>query len=173
MPLSFGDDASALDIRSNQAAVINVDVLVGKTDAPKDMTVWQAARKSVIRNISDSAAKEAKPLVLLASIGVPLSLNETEIKQIGKWLNAGALEYNTYMLGGDTNEAPDLIISSTALGICNRHDLIKRTGRKPGDCLAVTGSLGKQLPDSKSWQRIFLLKSRQALADSVLMPKQE
>jgi thiamine monophosphate kinase len=84
MPLSFGDDASALDIRSNQAAVINVDVLVSKTDAPKDMTVWQAARKAVIRNISDSAAKEAKPLFLLASIGVPLSLNETEIKQIGK-----------------------------------------------------------------------------------------
>jgi thiamine-monophosphate kinase len=47
------------------------------------------------------------------------------------------------MLGGDTNEAPDLIISSTALGICNRHDLIKRTGTKPGDCLAVTGSFGK------------------------------
>jgi hypothetical protein len=39
MPLPFGADASALDIGNNKAAGINVDMLIAKTEAPKDMTV--------------------------------------------------------------------------------------------------------------------------------------
>ena len=172
MPLPFGDDASALDIGNNKVAAINVDMLVGKTDVPKAMTVWQAARKAVIMNLSDLAAKGAKPLVLLASIGVPPSLPETDILQIGKGLNAGAREYNTYVLGGDTNEAPDLIISCAALGTCNKHDLIKRTGAKAGDYLAVTGSFGKTAAGLKIlMNNLSGPKSRKVLLDSVLMPK--
>jgi thiamine-monophosphate kinase len=172
MLLPFGDDASALEIGNNKIVVINVDMLVGKTDIPKGMTVWQAARKAIIMNLSDLAAKGAKPLVLLASIGVPPSLPEADIKQIGKGLNAGAREYDTYVLGGDTNEAPDLIISCAAIGICNRHDLVKRTGAKAGDYLAVTGSFGKTTAGLKILMNSLSgTDSRQVLLDSVLMPK--
>jgi thiamine-monophosphate kinase len=172
MLLPFGDDASALNIGNNNVAIINVDMLVAKTDVPKNMTIWQASRKAVIMNLSDLAAKGAKPLVLLASIGVPPSLTENEIKQIGEGLNAGAREYDTYVLGGDTNEASDLIISCTALGICKRNELIKRTGTIPGDYLAVTGSFGKTAAGLKIMkENISAQKSRQILVESVLMPK--
>jgi thiamine monophosphate kinase len=90
----------------------------------------KGSHKAVIMNLGDFAAKGAKPLVLLASIRVSPSLTETEIKQMRKGLNAGAREYNTYMLGGDTNEAPDLIIRCTALRICNRHDLSNELAQK-------------------------------------------
>jgi thiamine-monophosphate kinase len=172
MPLPFGDDASAVDLGNDKLAVINMDMLVRKTDVPQAMSLWQAARKAVIMNISDLAAKGAQPLALLASIGVPPDLTEKEIQQMGKGLNAGAREYGAYVLGGDTNEATDMIISCMALGVCSRNQLIKRSGAKPGDYVAVTGTFGKTasglkiLMDSLSAPDIW-----DVLVDSVLMPK--
>lgn len=171
-PIPLGDDASAVDIGHNKLAVINMDMLVGKTDVPRTMSLWQAARKAVIMNISDLAAKGAQPLALLASIGVPPDLTETDILQIGKGLNAGAREYNAYLLGGDTNEASDLIISCMALGVCQKHHLIKRSGAKPGDYVAVTGSFGKTASGLKIlMDGLSAPKIRGELVDSVLMPK--
>jgi len=172
MPLPFGDDASAIDLGHDKLTVINMDMLVRKTDVPKDMSLWQAARKAVVMNISDLAAKGAQPLALLASIGIPSDLTRAEIQQIGKGLNAGAREYNTYILGGDTNEAPDLIISCTALGVCDKHHLIKRNGAKSGDYVAVTGTFGKTAAGLKIMMNdLSAPEQRKKLVDSVLMPK--
>jgi thiamine-monophosphate kinase len=172
MPVPFGDDASAVDLGTDKLAVINMDMLVGKTDVPRTMSLWQAARKAVIMNISDLAAKGAQPLALLASIGVPPDLTEADIQQIGKGLNAGAREYNAYILGGDTNESSDLIISCMALGVCNKHHLIKRSGAKPGDYVAVTGSFGKTASGLEILMNdLSAPENCGALVDSVLMPK--
>jgi thiamine-monophosphate kinase len=172
MAIPFGDDASAVDLGTDKLAVIKMDMLVGKTDIPKTMNLWQAARKAVIMNISDLAAKGAQPLALLASIGVPPDLTEKDIQQIGKGLNAGAREYNAYILGGDTNEASDLIISCMALGICNKLHLIKRSGAKPGDYVAVTGSFGKTASGLKILMNgLSAPENSGALVESVLMPK--
>ncbi len=172
MPIPFGDDASAVDIGPDKLAVINMDMLVGKTDVPKGMIPWQAARKAVIMNISDLAAKGAQPLALLASIGVPPELTEKDIQQIGEGLNAGAREYNAYILGGDTNEASDLIISCMALGLCPKNNLIKRSGAKPGDYVAVTGSFGKPTSGLKILMgNLSAPDNSEVLVDSVLMPK--
>lgn len=172
MPIPFGDDTSAVDMGHDKLAVINMDMLVGKTDVPKTMSLWQAARKAVIMNISDLAAKGAQPLALLASIGVPPDLTETDIQQIGKGLNAGAREYNAYILGGDTNEASDLIISCMALGVCSKHHLIKRSGAKPGEYVAVTGSFGKAASGLKILMNsLSVPENSEVLVDSVLMPK--
>jgi len=171
-PIPFGEDASAIDMGHEKLAVINMDMLVGKTDVPRTMSLWQAARKAVIMNISDLAAKGAQPLALLASIGVPPDLTETDIQQIGKGLNAGAREYNAYILGGDTNEASDLVISCMALGVCHKHHLIKRSGAKPGDYVAVTGSFGKTASGLKIlMDGLSAPEIRGELVDSVLMPK--
>jgi len=143
MPVPFGDDVSAIDIGNEKLAIIKTDMLVGKTDVPPGMTLQQAARKSVVMNISDLAAKGVQPLAILASIGVPRDLTAKDIEKIGKGLNEGAREYNAYVLGGDTNEASDLIISCTAFGICEKRHLMRRSGAKPGDIVAVTGLFGK------------------------------
>jgi thiamine-monophosphate kinase len=172
MPLPFGDDASAVDIGHDKLAVINTDMLVGKTDVPKAMSLWQAARKAAVMNISDLAAKGAQPLALLASIGVPPDLTEADIQQIGKGLNAGAREYSAYMLGGDTNEASDLVISCMALGVCSKHHLVKRGGAKPGDYVAVTGYFGKPAAGLKIlMDELSVPEDSETLVDSVLMPK--
>ena len=171
MPVPFGDDVSALDIGNNQLLVVNTDMLVAKTDVPPTMTLWQAARKAAVMNISDLAAKGTQPTALLASIGIPPHLTKNDILDIAKGLNAGAREYGAYILGGDTNEAPDLTISCVALGTCHKHHLIKRSGAKPDDIVAVTGLFGKTFAGLKILINSLPTKNNEALVESVLMPK--
>jgi thiamine-monophosphate kinase len=172
IPIPFGDDVSAVDVGNEKLAVIKTDMLVGKTDVPKGMSLWQAARKAVVMNVSDLAAKGVQPLALLAAIGIPRNMGKREIQQMSKGLNAGAREYNAYVLGGDTNEASDLVISCTAFGICQKGYIIKRSGAKPGDYVAVTGPFGK----TASGLKILLEnlsappRMKEELVDSVLMP---
>ena len=173
MPIPFGDDVSAVDIGDKKLAVIKTDMLVGKTDVPPGMSVWQAARKAVVMNISDLAAKGVKPSALLASIGLPKDFAEKDIQQIGEGLNAGAREYGAYVLGGDTNEASDLVISCTAFGVVEKNCLMKRSGTRPGDLVGVTGFFGK----TSSGLKILLegLKAppslEEELVNAVLMPQ--
>jgi len=148
-PVPLGDDASAVDLGRGKLAVIKSDMLVGKTDVPPGMSLWQAARKAVVMNISDLAAKGVKPIAILASIGIPRGLTKEDIEQIGKGLNDGAREYGAYVLGGDTNEASDLVISCVAFGLCEKRQFIRRSGAKPGNFVAVTGLFGKTVAGLK------------------------
>jgi len=172
MPFPFGDDVSAIDIGRGKLAVIKTDMLVGKTDVPQGMSLWQAARKAVVMNISDLAAKGVQPLALLVSIGLPRGLSKKDVQQIGKGLNAGAREYNAYIVGGDTNEASDLVISCAALGICQKSHLTKRSGAKPSDYVAVTGFFGKTASGLKILMENFSAppEIREELVNAVLMP---
>ncbi len=169
----FGDDVSAVDIGGGRLAVIKTDMLVGKTDVPHGMNLWQAARKAVVMNISDLAAKGTQPQAVLVAVGLPRGLTEKDIEQIGKGLNAGARQYGAYVLGGDTNEASDLVISCTAFGTCEKRSFVRRSGAKSGDLVATTGFFGKTSAGLK-----ILLEGlttpqniRKQLMEAVLMPQ--
>ncbi|NIP67059.1 thiamine-phosphate kinase [Candidatus Bathyarchaeota archaeon] len=172
MPIPFGDDVSALDIGDHRLAVLKTDMLVGKTDVPLGMSLWQVARKAVVMNISDLAAKGVEPKAVLVSLGIPGGYSREDIQQIGRGLNAGAREYHVYVLGGDTNQASDLVISCSLLGSCDRGHIMERSGAKPGNLVAVTGFFGKTASGLK-----ILLDNRSAppnlrkeLTRAVLMP---
>lgn len=173
MPVPLGDDVSAVQLDENKLAVVKTDMLVGMTDVPQGMNLRQAARKAVVMNVSDFAAKGVKPLIALSAIGLPKGLTEKDVRQIGLGLNEGAREYDVYIVGGDTGEASDLIISCSLLGFCDRHSLIKRSGAKPGDIVAVTGHFGRTasglkilLEDLSAPERI-----KKSLVEAVLKPK--
>jgi len=172
IPVPFGDDVSAIKYKNNNLIVIKTDMLVGKTDIPQQMSLWQAARKAVIMNISDLAAKGVYHLGLLVSLGIPRNLTKTNIEQIGKGLNAGAREYDTYVLGGDTSETEDLIISIAAFGKAKQGELILRNGAQPGDIVTTTGLFGLTSSGLKilTEKLTVLTAIRKKLVASVLMP---
>ncbi|HEY4675448.1 MAG TPA: thiamine-phosphate kinase [Candidatus Bathyarchaeia archaeon] len=173
MPIPFGDDVSAYDMGNGNLAVLKTDMLVDKTDIPPSMTLWQAARKAVVMNVSDFAAKGVKPLAILVSLGLPRHLTKKDVEQIGKGLNAGAREYDAYIIGGDTGEASDLVISLSLFGIAEKNKVMLRSGAKPGDIVAVTGFFGKPAAGLKILinQLRTTKKIRQVLVESVLMPQ--
>lgn len=173
MPIPFGDDVSACDLGNGNLAVLKTDMLVGKTDVPMQMSLWQAARKAVVMNVSDFASKGVRPLVALASLGLPADMKRKDIEEIGSGLNAGAREYKTYVIGGDTNEASDLVISLSVFGTARREKVMLRSGAKAGDIVAVTGFFGRALAGLKIVTDKFEASGeiRRVLVDSVLMPR--
>jgi len=173
MPIPFGDDVSAIDLGEGKLAVIKCDMLVAKTDVPQGMSYWQAARKAVVSTVSDFAAKGIQPLGLLTSLGLPYHFKRKNIGQIGLGLNAGAREYGTYVLGGDTNEAEDLIIDCVGFGLGDEAGIMKRSGAKPGDLVATTGSFGKTAAGLRMIKGRLRAPphTRQELMEAVYMPK--
>jgi len=173
MPIPFGDDVSAIELGEGRLAVIKCDMLVAKTDVPRGMSYWEAARKAVVSTVSDFAAKGIRPLGLLASLGLPHHFKRKDIVQIGLGLNAGAREYGTYVLGGDTNEAEDLIIDCVGFGLGDEASIMKRSGAKPGDFVATTGSFGKTATGLKMIKERLRVppRTRRELIGAVYMPK--
>ena len=103
-------------------------MLVGKTDVPKNMSLWQAARKALVMNISDFASKGVQPQAALVALGLPRGLMQKDIEEIARGLNTGAREYGAYIIGGDTGEASDLIISVSLYGTAEKKALMLRNG---------------------------------------------
>ncbi len=173
LPVPLGDDVSAVNIGKGRVAVLKTDMLVGGTDMPRGMSLWQAARKAVVMNVSDFAAKGVKPVAMLVSLGLPRGLMRKDVEEIARGLNAGAREYGAYVIGGDTNEASDLVITVSVFGTAKCKGLMLRSGAKAGDIVAVTGFFGK----TAAGLRLLLdgcaasKELREVLLSAVFMPK--
>jgi thiamine-monophosphate kinase len=118
-------------------------MLVGSTDVPFGMTVREAARKSVVAIVSDFAAKGVRPRAMMVSLGLPAPVEKTSVHDIARGLLQAAREYRCKIIGGDTNQADDLVIDIAGIGFVNPETLVRRRGARPGDILAVTGPFGK------------------------------
>ncbi len=175
MPVPFGDDVSAVPFGSaEEVVVLKTDMLVGSTDVPEGMSLFSAARKAIVMNVSDFASKGVLPSAAIVALGLPESLaNEKSVTEIANGLNAGAREYGCYVVGGDTNETSDLIIAVSLFGTAKQNSLMLRSGTRAGDILAVTGMFGK----SAAGLRLLLgeyktsTRLREMLLDAVFNPK--
>ena len=172
-PVPFGDDIAAVSLNEKQVTVLKTDMLVGKTDVPPNMSLWQAARKALVMNISDFASKGVQPTAALISLGLTRGVMQKDIEEIARGLNTGAREYGAYIIGGDTAETQDIVIAVSLYGTAEKAALMLRNGAKPGDILAVTGFFGK----SAAGLRLLLGKCsvsdnlRDVLLNAVCMPK--
>jgi thiamine-monophosphate kinase len=169
----FGDDVSAVSLGNDEVAVLKTDMLVAKTDIPAGMSLFAAARKAVVMNISDFAAKGVLPTAVLVALGLPRGLGTLDVKHIAEGLNAGAREYGAYVVGGDTGEASDLIISISLFGTARRSVLMLRSGARAGDIVAVTGTFGKSAAGLRLLKGTYRAPKSvvDVLVDAVFNPK--
>lgn len=172
LPLDYNDDVAAIPSASERWLILKSDMLVASTDIPPGMTPRQAARKAVVATVSDFAAKGVKPKALMVSLGLPPSVRRPMIREIGEGLTEGAAEYNCRIVGGDTNQADDLVIDCVGVGEAKLEDVIRRDGAKPGDRVAVTGRFGNAAAGLRMLMSRRRARSReeQGLARAVVTP---
>ena len=116
------------------------DMLIESKHFPKEMSYFQMGFKAVTVNVSDLAAMGASPIGFLLSIALPKDLEVNNFKEIINGVVDACDYYKIPLIGGDTNEASEIIISGTALGLCDR-PLMKNTS-KAGDLICITGDIG-------------------------------
>ncbi|MDA4125248.1 MAG: thiamine-phosphate kinase [Thaumarchaeota archaeon] len=135
----IGDDVALVPTRGGKL-VLKVDMLVEGTDVPAGMDYRQAARKAVAMCVSDFAAKGVKPDSFMVSLGLRRGTTQAQVNQIGEGLRDAERKWGVNLVGGDTNEASELVIDCVMLGFSRR--VVGRNGVKPGDILVVTGAFG-------------------------------
>lgn len=133
-------DDTAVTRFSDTNLISTCDMLIASKHFPSRMSYFQMGFKSVTVNVSDLAAMGADPLGFLLSIALPKDLEVEHFKEIIDGVINACNYYNIPLIGGDTNEASEIIISGTALGLCD-NPLLKNTANE-GDFLCITGDIG-------------------------------
>ncbi|MFQ5975278.1 MAG: thiamine-phosphate kinase [Candidatus Hydrothermarchaeales archaeon] len=140
--VGIGDDATVLSWDDENYLVISNDMISKESHIPREMSPRQTGKYVVNINLSDIASMGAKPLSLVFSFGLPPDLDENFVVELSEGINEACKEHKTCILGGDTKEHSEIVISGTAFGIVEKDRLLTRSGAQIGDLICVTGSIG-------------------------------
>ena len=94
-------------------------------------------------NLSDLAAKAADPLGYVLALALPERTEEAFVADFAAGLGRAGMDHRITLLGGDTVRTPGpLTVSVTAFGVVPAGRMVPRTGARPGDLIAVSGTVG-------------------------------
>jgi thiamine-monophosphate kinase len=190
-PGAFGlsDDAAVVTPPPGCDLVVTTDGVIAGVHFFPDDAPENIGRKVLRMNLSDLAAKGAKPLGFLLSIALPAAADEAWIAAFAAGIGEDAERYGCPLLGGDTDRTPGPIsVSIAAFGAVPHGAMVRRSTAKVGDSVVVTGAIGDaalgvllrrdqslaqrwRLPDAMRahlMQRYLLPEPRNALAKAVL-----
>ena len=141
--LGLIDDAAMLTLPPGHDLVVTADAIVGGVHFFLDDPADAIARKALRVNLSDLAAKGARPAGFLLSLALPKSVREPWLKGFALGLGNDAKRYNCPLLGGDTVRTPGpLMVSVVAFGTLPSGTMVRRDGARVGDHVLVTGTIG-------------------------------
>lgn len=110
------------------------------------MSLAQIAEKSMLVNISDAIAMNAKPLYALLGGVIPKMYPMVALKELAEGFSNVAKKYGIEIIGGDTTAGSKLMISVTLVSQLQGKAL-ERKNAKVGDLVAYTGTLGNSYKD--------------------------
>jgi thiamine-monophosphate kinase len=138
--LGIGDDAAVLRPTPGRALVATTDSLVLDRHFTADWSPADIGHLALAVNLSDLAAMAATPRWVLLSLTLP-EADEHWLEGFLDGFLALAERFETVLVGGNISSGP-LNIGVQLLGEVEPERLVDRSGARPGDLLAVTGSLG-------------------------------
>jgi thiamine-monophosphate kinase len=141
--LGLIDDAAVFAPPPGHELVITADAIVGGVHFFSDDPPDAIAKKALRVNLSDLAAKGAKPAGFVLTLALPKTTGDSWLAAFARGLGADAKKYDCALLGGDTVTTPGPVtISITAFGTLPTGTMVRRSGAKAGDHVVVTGTIG-------------------------------
>jgi thiamine-monophosphate kinase len=183
--LGLSDDAAFVKPPPGCDLVLTADAIVGGVHFFNDDPAQTIAAKAMRVNLSDLAAKGAKPLGFLVSVALPKDIDEQWLAGFASGLREDAATYKCPLFGGDTvRTSGPLMVSVSMFGSVPEGRMVRRAGAEPGDKIFITGSIGDAvlglgLRNGAAWLltdaqrdhlavRYLLPLPRNALAETVL-----
>ena len=144
-PGAYGltDDCAELVPLPGHALIFKTDPIVEgvhflSDDAPEDLA-W----KALAVNVSDLAAKGARPVAYLMALTLPEQPEAAWMARFAAGLEAAQTAFGCVLIGGDTDRsAGPLSIAVTAIGEVRAGQMVPRAGARAGDAVFVSGTLG-------------------------------
>ena len=177
--LGLLDDAGLIRPARGYELVVTMDALVAGGHFFADDPAGSIARKALGVNLSDLAAKGARPEGFVLSLALPRNWTEDWLSAFAAGLATIAGEHRCPLIGGDTvSTSGPLTLSITAFGSVPAGRMVLRSGAKPGDLVLVSGTIGDGAlglkvhgPDAPSWVSELGETERSFLADRYLHPR--
>jgi thiamine-monophosphate kinase len=144
-PGAFGllDDAAAIAPPPGCDLVLKTDGIVAGMHFFPDDPPDTVAKKALRVNLSDLAAKGARPLGFLLTLALPPEIGDAWLAPFARGLGADAVHFACPLFGGDTDRtAGPITISIAVLGAVPHGKMVRRAGARPGDRVVVTGTIG-------------------------------
>lgn len=138
-----GDDAAV--VRSAGKYVITTDTMVeGRDFRTAFSSGFDLGWKAVASNFADVAAMGAKPSALVVALVITKSTQQFWLEEFARGLQSAIdnLSPGAEVVGGDLALGSEIVIAVTAHGELQGEPVL-RSGAKPGDRLALAGTLGR------------------------------
>ena len=169
---SITPDDTAITAFNSTNLISTCDMLIQSRHFPENMSYYDMGFKAVTVNVSDLAAMGAEPLGFLLAIALPKDLDIDSFKEILEGVLKACDYYEIPLIGGDTNESSEIIITGTALGLTEK-PIMKDTYQK-GDLIAVTGdiglaALGFELSDLDNIYSKHALKPKAKIKEGIIL----
>jgi thiamine-monophosphate kinase len=137
------DDAAVLPARPGFELVVTTDAMVEGVHFLPDEDPALVAKKLLRVNLSDLAAKAAEPCGALLTVCWSQAYGPAERTRFAEGLGEDLAAFALPLLGGDTSRTPGpFTVSLTAVGWVPQGRMVRRGGAKPGDVVAVSGTIG-------------------------------
>ncbi len=136
------DDASAINLCDSEVLLLNVDGFVASTDAPPGMPYQSMGEKAALMAISDIVIKGGTARGFLLSVSVPSDFLMEDLIEIVQGAKQFTAQFDIPFLGGDLNQANDIVLDAVAIGTAKNNNVIPRTGAKAGDIIVSSKWFG-------------------------------
>jgi thiamine-monophosphate kinase len=140
-----GDDAAVV-ATTDDRFVVTTDTMIEGHDFRLDWSsFYDLGFKAVATNLSDVAAMGATPTALVVAIAVPPTTLIENLETFADGLRDACqqLAPGCGVVGGDLASSEQVFISVTAHGALQGREPVLRSGAKPGDVIAIAGTLGR------------------------------
>lgn len=141
--LDLRDDCAVLAPAPGQDLIVKTDPIRAAVhffadDAPADIA-W----KALAVNVSDLAAKAARPLAYTMALSFPKAPARDWLAAFAAGLGEAQDAFGCVLIGGDTDRAAGpLSIAIAIFGEVPRGRMVRRAAAAPGDLVFVSGTLG-------------------------------
>ena len=141
--LGLVDDVALIDGPDGQEYALTTDAIIEGVDYFPADPPGLVARKLLRVNLSDLAAKGAKPFGYLLTTALPPARDEAWLAAFAAGLAADQKEFGVALLGGDSSTTPGpTTLAVTAIGTVAKGQAVLRSGARAGDLIMVSGTLG-------------------------------
>ncbi len=140
-----GDDTAELAVPSGAVLATTDAMVLGRDWLDAWSTGEDVGRKCVAQNAADIAAMGGVTTGLLVTLAAAPETAVDWVRAFTAGVASAARDAGIAVLGGDLSSAPRGVrmVSVTALGECRDGAPVLRSGARPGDVVAVAGSLGR------------------------------